>query len=159
MRILVCLVLIFAVTFFTGAYAQENSTLSEKVIGMTFRTVMRVFIMASDINKLRDNNVAKVKAMDEDAFIAKRDRVYDLVKGLPDNIKKDYAISSRMTREEVVKAIAKLDKRRLQAIVDALPDKALARMFRKARGRKAVTSGTDEANSFWEGMADRISNP
>ena len=159
MRILVCLALIFSVVFSTGAYAQGNPTLTETVIGMTFRTVMRVFIMASNIDKLRNNNIAKVKAMDEDAFIAKRDRVYDLVKDLPDNIKKDYAISGRMTREEVVKAIAKLDKRRLQAIIDALPDKALARMFRKARGRKAVTSSPDEANSFWEGMADRISNP
>lgn len=159
MRILTCLVLIFLVVFCFGAYAQEKPTLTDKVIGATFRTVMRVCIMTSNIDKLRANNVAKVKAMDDEAFVAKRNRVYDLVKDLPDNMKKEYAISPNMTRGEVVRAIGKLDKNRLQTIIDNLPDKALMRMFMKARGRKAVTSGPNEVNSFWEGMAERISNP
>jgi len=159
MRILVCLVLIFVVVFCAGAYAQVSPTLSEKVVGMTFRAVMRVCIMASDIDKLRKNNAVKVNEMSDEDFIAKRARVYDLVKDLPESIKKDYAISPDITRQEVVKGIEKLDKKRLYTIIDALPDQALARMFKKARGKKAATSGPDEANSFWESMADRISNP
>jgi len=159
MRILVCLVLIFVVTFFAGAYAQEHAGLNEKVIGMAFRTVMRVFVMASDIEQLKKNNIIKVNAMDDEEFIAKRARVYDLAKDLPESMKKEYGISADITKAQAVKDIEKLDKNQVYRIIDGLSNKSLARMFKKARGRKAEKSHEADVNSFWEHLTERIGNP
>lgn len=159
MRILTCLVLIFVMVFCFGAYAQEKTGLDEKIIGMAFRTVMRVFVAASDMDQLKRNNVVKVKAMDDHDFAAKRARVYDLTKDLPENIKKDYVISPDINREQVVMDIEKLDKKRAYQIIDALSDKALTRMFRKARGKRAEKAHKGDINSFWENLTERIGNP
>jgi hypothetical protein len=159
MRILVCLVLIFLVVFFTGAYAQEKSGFNEKIVGMAFRTVMRVFVMASDIEQLKKNNIIKVKEMDDEEFAAKRARVYDLAKDLPENIKKEYVISPDIAKAQVIKDIEKLDKNQVYRIIDGLSDKSLARMFKRARGSKAEKSHEADVNSFWEHLTERISNP
>lgn len=156
------LFLILACGFSGAGFAQEKASFDEKVIGMAFRAVMRVYVVTCDIEGLKRNNINKVKEMSEEAFAAKRDRVYDLAKDLPVPLKSEYAITPDITRDQVIKDITMLDKKRAYALVDALPDSALARMFKRARGRNAVASGGDaskHADAFWEGVVDRIDKP
>jgi len=97
--------------------------------------------------------------MDDEEFIAKRARVYDLAKDLPESMKKEYGISADITKAQAVKDIEKLDKNQVYRIIDGLSNKSLARMFKKARGRKAEKSHEADVNSFWEHLTERIGNP
>lgn len=132
----IALSLIIILTISSHAFARQNVSVEDRIIGSTFKTLAKAFVAASDINRLKKDNIYKLSKMDNTKFQKRYAKVYPVIKELPEQLRMSYGISEYLGREEAIKDIESLDKLRLYEIIDAIPDTVIAAQFRQHLTRK-----------------------
>lgn len=141
-----------------AAAVEENTAISkpsvsDKIIGATFKMLAKSFVRVMDIEKLKKNNIAKIEKMNEGKFEKRRSKIYSFTKNLPENIRKSYAITPDVSRQEVITQIKLMDKRAFYEIIDKVPDQVIAGYFRQeileGKEKLAKSNTVEEIRKFW----------
>ncbi len=141
MRIKIVLLLV-VIFFFQDPVFAEASTIGEKVVGKTIKTVVRIAVATTNLKKVKKKLVKKLELMDDEKFRIRYAESYDLLKDLSPDIKATYKVTPRMTKEQMIKNIESVDKKEIYKIISSIPDKTVAGLFKEyLRGMRHVDSG------------------
>jgi len=158
--VILSLFLTLILCFKTTAFAQEKVVMEDKIIGSTFKALAKAFIVIADINKLKKNGIDKLNKMDEEKFQRRYAKVYEVIKDLPFRLKVSYGVTEHMTKEQAIKNIESLDKKKIYEIIDLVPDTIIANNFKQyLNKRKQVTQKSnivEQINKFWNKMLEKI---
>lgn len=128
--------------------------MQDKLIGAAFKGLARAFVALADVDKLKKENIRRLERMDENKFRKRFAKVYEAVRELPESLRSAYGISEHMSRQQAINAVELLDKKRIYAIIDSVPDAAIAGCFRRSLGSgRAGRQGDDaiaQINAFWD---------
>ena len=163
MKILVCLSLVLAFTFCVGANAQDNSTIPEHIIGKTFKLAAKAFVAASNLDRLKASNVARLTNMSDEHFDTRyQESYYGFVKDFPPRLKARYHISSLMTKDQAIAIVKDLDKSSIYELIDAISDKAITgRFFRYLHAQKKAANNDrldQQVQDFSNSTFKKLSN-
>ncbi len=114
--------------------------LGEKVISSTVKTVVKTAVAVTNLEKTKKKLVNKLDAMDEEEFRVRYAEFYKLIKDLPEDIKTTYKVTPYMTKDQMVKNINSVNKKEIYAIINRIPDKTVADLFKeylKGMGKKS----------------------
>lgn len=141
------------------AAVQESISSQDKFIASTFKLLAKAFIRAVDIDKLKQSSVDRIDKMTEAKFQKQYTRVY-LTVGRIEFLRKHYGISKDMTKAKVKEKIKLLDKSKIYAIIDAVPDEIIVEQFRQflseTKDNAEKTSIAEEIHRFWDKMQVKI---
>jgi len=105
--------------------------LGEKVIGTTVKTAVNTVVAVTNLEKTKKKLINKLDVMDEEALRVRYAEFYELIKDLPQDIKTTYKITPHMTKNQMVKNINSVNKKEIYAIIDRIPDKTIADLFKE----------------------------
>jgi len=125
--------LLTVILLFQNPASGEAATLGEKVIGKTIKTVVRLVVATTNIEKVKKKIVNKLNAIDDEEFKARYAGFYELIKDLPPDIKAAYKVTPHMTRQEMIENIESVDKKEVYRIISRIPDKTVTDLFREYR--------------------------
>lgn len=154
--------LLFCAVLFNGyIFAQEPAaSLEDKIISSTFKVLAKAFVLTTDIDKLKRENIAKLAKMDDEKFQMRYSKVYALAKDLPQSLKSRYKFTENMSKEQAIKDIKLLDKDRIYEIIDLVPDKIIADEFRlRLRYRKQKVPNENliaQIHSYWDDLMKKL---
>lgn len=111
-------------------FAQQNISLEDKIIASTFKTLAKAFVAVADIEGLKRNSIHKVNNMKPEKFQKHYAKAYAAIKDLPPSLKIAYGISLDMSKEQAIKNIDSLDKKKIYEAIEAIPDTFIARQFK-----------------------------
>jgi hypothetical protein len=121
------------------AYAKnkdtDNTNTADAIIGSTFKTLAKAFVVTANIEKLKKDNVDKLKKKNNDKFRAQYAKFYAILENSP-SLRARYGLVENMTKDEAVAKIKSLDKKKIYAAIDDIPNKLIADQFRLYLGRK-----------------------
>lgn len=147
------LFLMLSFCFNVSAFAQEKVAMEDKIIASTFKALAKVFVAIADINKLRKDNIDKLNKMDKEKFQERYVKVYQVIKDLPPKLKMSFSITKGMTKDQVIGNTESIDKKKLYAIIDSLPDAFIAKHFKRYLNEKkqALQKNNipEQINKFW----------
>ncbi|HAJ56601.1 MAG TPA: hypothetical protein DCL35_02400 [Candidatus Omnitrophica bacterium] len=140
---------------------KRDEVFMDKVIGTTFRGLARSFVAMTDINKLRESNIAKLEKMSDDKFSKKYTKVYAILKDLPEDVKHRYAITPAMTREQAIANMKNLDKKQTYKLIDVVPNMVIANAFYKnfkQESKNVVKKETmvERIKTIWQSMMKKV---
>jgi hypothetical protein len=126
-------------------HSPANESAQVKIIGYTFRLLAKGIVAASDINSLKAKNMEKLNKMSRESFHARYLDIYEHLYEVP-FFTKNYGLNKDTTKEEVMEKIKGLDKDKLYAAVDALPDTLIANEFNRFmfKNKQAVPNSADK---------------
>lgn len=140
--------------------AQDKVNTEDRIIGLTFKALAKAFVAIVDINKLKKSNIDKMMKMKEDKFNSKYAKVYEVIKDLPSELKAGYAVTEHMTKEQAIRNIKSLDKKKIYAMIDSIPDVIIAREFRQYLSKKKQeiqkNNVVGQINRFWAKMMEKV---
>ncbi len=151
---------IFLSVLALACFAQGEVSIEDRVIGSTFKTLAKGYVLTADIAELKRAQIEKLKSIEQEKFNERYARIYEVIKDLPYTLKAAYNISERMTPRQAVKDIESLDKAAIYAIIDSLPDKTIADEFRRYLSRMAQQEQKGniigQIKSFWDGIIRKL---
>lgn len=121
--------------FMLGKFSYASVTVQEKavpidnIIGSTFKTLAKAFVSTSDIEKIKKNNIEKLKKMDEANFRKRYNRIFNTIKDAP-FLKDSYGLTQDLTKQEAIEKICSLDKKKIYAVLNSVPNTFIANQFR-----------------------------
>ncbi|MFA4888206.1 MAG: hypothetical protein WC628_01345 [Candidatus Omnitrophota bacterium] len=134
--------------------AQPQPSAGEKLIGSTFKTLAKAFVASADIEKIKADNLRKIRKMPQEKFQRRYDKIYQVIKDLPDTLKKQYNISENLSREEAISLIQPLNKEGLYKIIDAITDSFITCQFlaylRETKQKLQQNDFIQQIHRFWK---------
>ncbi len=157
----VFVLLLIAILSFKGyVFPQEQASMEDRLISSTFKTLAKTFVLMTDIDKLKEDNIDKIVRMDKDKFQKRYARIYEIIKDLPYNLRSRYAITEKMTKWQAIKDVESLDKGKIYEIIDLVPDKIIADQFRlRLRHRKQNVQKDNlitQINHYWNDLMKKM---
>lgn len=142
------------------AFAQDKESVNDRIIGAAFKALAKTFVLTADMDKLKRDNIVKIRNMDEAKFKKRYTRVYAAIKGLPEKVKITYGISDVMDKKQAVRNIESLDKKKACEIIDAVPDALIAKEFLRyisnKKGQTRQTNVTEQVSIFWKRTTEKL---
>ncbi|MEW6555961.1 MAG: hypothetical protein AB1349_01245 [Elusimicrobiota bacterium] len=145
----IVLLLIISFRFQCGMLFSQEISMEDKMIGYTLKTLAKSYLAATDINKLKKNSIDKLIKIDNVKFQKQYAKVYEDLKNLPEPIKAKYEITAKMTRKQAMRLIARMNKKKLYEIIDAIPHKVIA-----DRVKQSITGKKEEKGSTTKQLKD-----
>ncbi|MCX5704624.1 MAG: hypothetical protein NTZ92_00915 [Candidatus Omnitrophica bacterium] len=159
----VVLLLVIGLCFQSYTFAQEKISMEDKIIGSTFKTLAKTFVVMVDIDKLKKDNINKLNKMDKEKFIKRYAKAYEVIKDLPPELKISYGITENMPKEQAIKNIESFDKKNIYKLIDSIPDTIIAKQFKKYLSEKKEevqkSSLVAQINKFWNKMVEKVNKP
>jgi len=159
----IILLIVISLGFQRYAFALEKVSLQDKAIGSTFKTLAKGFVAIMDIDKFKKDNISKVNKLNPDKYKRKYAKVYEVIKELPPTLKIKYGINEDMPREQLIKDIESLDKKKTYELIDSIPNTFIAKEFKKYLNKqKQVIQESNlvkEINGFWNKVLAKIRKP
>ena len=154
------LILIIGLSFQSPAFAQGKVRIEDMIIGSIFKNLAKAFIAATDINKLKKDNIDKLNKMDANKFRRRYAKVFEVIKDLPPDFKISYGVSEQMAKEQLIKDIESFDRRRMNEAIDSIPETIIVKQFKKylSEKKQEIQKGklTEQINKFWNKVVDKI---
>ncbi len=125
MKKTVALLVALNLLFFRYAPPAEAGV-CKKMTGKAVKTAARLTVFFVNMDKLKGKLERKIKTADEDKFRAKYKRIYEAVKDMPQEIKKEYYITPLMTKERMIDNIRKITKKDVYGLIRTIPDETVA---------------------------------
>ncbi len=148
--------------FLSPLFAQEKPSLSDLFISAAIKTMARTFVALEDIDKLKQDNIADLSRMEDLRFQKRYAKAYAVLKDLPENTRSKYNIRYDITKEEAIKQLENLDKKKIYKVIDELPDYLVAREFRLYVSRHTREfqehNILEQINIFWSRVTLRKQN-
>lgn len=125
------IILLLAVIFFfqNPIYAEANA--GDRIIGATIKSVVKLVVATTNIEKVKKKLINKLEKIEDKEFRIRYTNFYGLIKDLPQDIKDTYRVTPRMTREQMIKNIKSVDKKTVYKIINRIPDKMVAGLFKQ----------------------------
>lgn len=159
-RIVLCL---FIFGLCVSAFAYEKTSVEDKAIGLTFKTLAKTFISITDIDKLKKSNISKIEKMDEGKFKKRYHKIYEALKELPLSIRTAYGIEEDADKKEIIRMIEQLDKKEIYKMIAAIPDETIVSLFKRylkeRRQEIQKASLVKQINKIWLKMINKAQNP
>ena len=127
--------LLLIVLFFQNSAVAEVS-MGEKIIGLTFKSLAKAYVVTLNINKFKEKYINKLERMEEEKFRTRYAKVYESIKELPPHLKATYGITEHMAKEEAIRNIESLEKKKAYEVINAIPDKLIAKLFKQHLSEK-----------------------
>lgn len=127
------IVLLTLILFLQTPVFAESASLKQKVIGKTIKTVVRLCVATTNIEKVKKRLVSKLGLMRDGQFRAQYVKFYELIKDMPQDIKTSYKVTPHMTKKEMIENIESMDKKKAYKIINSISDKTVAELFKKYR--------------------------
>lgn len=141
-------------------FALEKVSLQDRLIGSTFKTLAKGFVAAMDIDKFKKDNISKINKLNPDKYKRKYAKVYDSIKELPSELKIKYGIIKEMPREQLIKDIESLDKKKAYELINSVPDTIIAKEFKKYLNERKrgirESNFVKEINEFWNKISGKV---
>ena len=134
------IILILMMLFFFQGPASAEAGIGEKLLGTTVKAAVKMYVAMRNLEKIKEKIIAKVGKADEEEFRIKYAQLYELAKDLPPDIKATYKITPDMTKAQLIKNIRSVDKKTIYKIINRIPDKTIAGLFKqylKEAGKKS----------------------
>jgi len=161
--LLIILLLVIGLGFQSCAFALEKVSLQDKVIGSTFKTLAKGFVLVTDIDKFKNDNISKINKLKPDKYKRRYAKVYETIKELPTELKIKYVIIEDMPREQLIKNIESLDKKKIYGLIDLIPNTIIAKEFKKYLNKKKQgiqdSNLVKEINEFWNKVLVKVQEP
>jgi hypothetical protein len=156
----VILLLVTGLCFQSYVFAKEKFGFEDMIIGLTFKTLAKAFVATEDIDKLKKNNIEKLNKMDEEKFKKRYAKIYEAIKDLPSDLKVSYGITEHMSKEQAIKNIELLDKKKIYETVDSVPDTIIAKQFKQYLSEKKQeiekSNIVEHINKLWDKMTRKV---
>ncbi len=141
-------------------YAQENISMSDKIIVITFKSLAKAYAATANIEKLKKDSIDKIKKMNDDKFKRRYGQVYETLKDLPPFLMVKYGITKDMTKEQAIGNIKSVDKKKIYEIIDSIPDKAISDQFKQYlnKNKQGIQRNNiiEQVNKMWNKMMGKI---
>ena len=111
------------------AQAAGKDSLSDIIIGATFKTLAKAFLLAVDFNKAKKNGMDKINNMSEVKFRKHYTRVGKLIKYSP-VLSARYGFNENMNKVQLLEKLRPLDRKQLNEILDSVPDASIGEQFK-----------------------------
>lgn len=155
----IILLCVAAISIQQPAFAQQKANLEEKVIGSTFKSLAKTFVVVTDINKLKSQNIKKLEKMSEAKFKKQQVKVYPVLEELPLAIKEKYGVREGMDKAQAIKNIESLNKKKIYEIIDNVPDATITRLFKqeldKLKEDIAKSDLAGQIRKFWDKIVQK----
>jgi len=108
----------------------EDDETETKFISYIFKILAKGVIATTDLDNLKTKCIAKIDEMSEDDF---RVRYHDFYEHFSSNrvSTQAYGFHNDMTKTEAIELLKSLDKNKISALIDALPDIFIANEFKR----------------------------
>jgi hypothetical protein len=144
------------------ARAAEQASLQDRMVGGAFKTMAKAYIAAADLKELKEKNIKRIEIMREDWFDRQYADVYKVIKALPPDVKDKYRIRPGMSKAEVIVLIRSLDKKEINAIIDAVPDPVITGEFNeqwRTDGTQAKGDLMGRITKLWDKIMAAVNAP
>lgn len=162
-RSLVILLLAISLSSQNYVFAEEKASIEDKIIGSTFKALAKTFVAMADIDKLKKNNIDKLNKMDKEKFKKRYAEFYEVIKDLPVELKVAYGIGEAMAKEQAVRNIDSLNKKRIYEIVDSLPDTIITKQFKRylSQTKQEIQKSNivEKINKVWNKIVEKVNTP
>ena len=92
-----------------------------KIVAVSFKVLAKGFISTTDLERLKGNIINKILSMSDESFHARYMDIYEHVYDSSFFVNK-YGLYEGLTRQEAISKVKSMDKAKLIAAIDALPD-------------------------------------
>lgn len=145
--------LVISLGFQSGVFAVEKVSLQDKAIGSTFKVLAKGFVAVMDIDKFKKDNISQINKLRPDKYKRKYAKVYEALKELPSNLKIKHGIIEDMSREQLIRKIELLDKKKIYELINSIPNTLIAKEFKKYLNEKKQgiqeSNIVKQVNEFW----------
>ncbi len=132
----------------------------ELLVGQTVKVFAKGYIAVTDIDKVRQTNIAKLQKMDDQEFKRKYAAVYRDMNGLSPETKAAYGIDDKMDRSTTITKIRSATKDDLYTIIDSIPNAFITKHFEAYMTEKGLdlqqSLSTREIKRFWKNIRRKI---
>ncbi|MCX5813849.1 MAG: hypothetical protein NT178_15070 [Proteobacteria bacterium] len=132
----------------------------EFIVGTVVKLFAKGYIAVTDIDKIKETNIAKLKKMDDQEFANKYTAIYSDMKGLPQDVKTAYGIDEKMDRSAAIIKIQSAGKKDLYTIIDSIPDTFITKHFDSYIGEKGFDMkkppSKREIMNFWNDIRKKL---
>ena len=134
-------------------------SVQDRLISSTFKTLAKTYIAATDFNALKKNTLARLEQLDTGSFHERYPRTLQIITDAP-ALKTQFGLRGDMTVDQAIAFIRSLDKKKVSAVIDAVPDQVVARHVLDdiSRTTKSVNSKNigDQVAAVWHNLQDRL---
>jgi hypothetical protein len=162
-RATLILALAIGLSFQGYVFAEERAKAQDKIIGSMFKGLAKAYVAVTDLDKLKKNNIEELNQMDMGIYKYRYGRIYEVVKDWPLALKNNYKITEQMTREQAIKNIESVDKKKIYEMIDATSDTAIVEQFKKflnLEGQETQKRSLPEKiNRVWNKILEKFNKP
>jgi uncharacterized protein YdbL (DUF1318 family) len=163
MKAVVILLLAIGLGFQCCAFAEEKLSLQDNAIGSTFKTLAKGYVAVMDVDKFKKDAVAKINKVQPDKFKRKYAKIYESIKELPPKLKNKYGIVEDMPKEQLIRDVESLDKKKIYEFIDSVPNNIIVKEFKgylneNKQGAKDSNLIKD-INEFWNKVLAKVNQP
>ena len=97
--------IVFLLLFAFPASSHANDTLYEFMVGGTIKNLAKIYVMTSNLPRLKAKYIKKITNMKEDKFQKNYRKFYAVFEHLPPAIKRGYNFTPNTSRAELIQAI------------------------------------------------------
>lgn len=141
-------------------YAQEDISMADKIIAITFKSLAKAYTATVDIDRLKEDGIDKIKKMNDEKFQRRYSQVYAALKDVPLFLKVKYGITKDMTKEQAIRSIKSADKKKIYEIIDSIPDKTICGQFKEYlnKNKQEIQRSNiiGQVNKIWNKMMEKI---
>jgi len=138
--------------------ADVKSDIEDKIIASTFKSIAKAYIMVVDLKQFKKDKIAMLQKMEEDKFRKRYAKTYAVMSELPKELKNAYGIDENMNKEQAIRKINSLNKKKIYGIIDGVPDELIAKHFKQYLAKRKQTVQNDniigQIKDFWDRAID-----
>jgi hypothetical protein len=166
--VIILLLLSFMCDGFCSAEVKEDkgdrdsdaAKTKELLVGAVVKLFAKGYVAVTDINKIKETNIAKLRKMNDQEFAGKYMAIYRDVKDLPLNVKTAYGIDEKMDRSAAITKIQSAEKKDLNTIIDGIPDAFIVKYFDSYIEEKGLdmkkSSSMRDVLDFWNNIKRKL---
>lgn len=150
---LILIILLFAFP----SNSRADATLYDLVVGGTIKNMAKIYVVTSNLPKLKAKYVKKITTMKEEKFQKNYRKFYVVFEHLPPAIKQGYDFTPNTKRAELIQVINHISKKDLISIINKIPSEMITRQAKSYSQPKQVSgqASVDEM-FFWHRLVEKI---
>jgi len=150
-------VILIILLFAFPSNSRADVTLYELVVGGAIKNLAKIYVMTSNLPKLKAKYVKKITHMREEKFQKNYRKFYAVFEHLPPAIKQSYDFTPNTSRAELIRAINHASKKDLISLINKIPSEMITRQA-KSYSRPKQLSGQASVDEmfFWRRLVEKI---